>query len=310
MGRPRASLFVASFLMLFVELALIRGTTAADVYLSFFTNLVLLASFLGSDSGSSAPGGSRRAPMGAAVAVGRAAVLAALPGADRPRRRPHPRAPGVRHHACPSGMAVPVRDLPRSRRGDGRDRRAGRATVRGVRPARRVPARRPREHRWDRRVLDVVVRGRGTVALDRHRDRCAALPPTGRAHPRGRRRSRGAAGAGRDQLVAAARHLVAVPARHVRGARRRSGGDPREQPSASDHGAPFDPARRATLLRISVRASAGRPRRRPDRRSGQRQRRGDRAVGRGDAHRRGRDRPGVAAAGTRCTRTIRIRTRA
>ena len=33
--------------MLFVELALIRGTTAAVVYLSFFTNLVLLASFLG-----------------------------------------------------------------------------------------------------------------------------------------------------------------------------------------------------------------------------------------------------------------------
>lgn len=33
--------------MLFVELALIRGTTAVVVYLSFFTNLVLLASFLG-----------------------------------------------------------------------------------------------------------------------------------------------------------------------------------------------------------------------------------------------------------------------
>lgn len=33
--------------MLFVELALIRGTTATVVYLSFFTNLVLLASFLG-----------------------------------------------------------------------------------------------------------------------------------------------------------------------------------------------------------------------------------------------------------------------
>ena len=47
MARPRLSLFLASFLMLFVELALIRGTTAAVVYLSFFTNLVLLASFLG-----------------------------------------------------------------------------------------------------------------------------------------------------------------------------------------------------------------------------------------------------------------------
>jgi hypothetical protein len=43
----RARLLVASFLMLFVELALIRGTAANVVYLSFFTNLVLLASFLG-----------------------------------------------------------------------------------------------------------------------------------------------------------------------------------------------------------------------------------------------------------------------
>jgi SAM-dependent methyltransferase len=43
----RGRLVVASFLMLFVELALIRGTAADVVYLSFFTNLVLLASFLG-----------------------------------------------------------------------------------------------------------------------------------------------------------------------------------------------------------------------------------------------------------------------
>jgi Spermine/spermidine synthase domain len=40
-------LVVASFLMLFVELALIRGTAANIVYLLFFTNLVLLGSFLG-----------------------------------------------------------------------------------------------------------------------------------------------------------------------------------------------------------------------------------------------------------------------
>jgi len=48
-ARPgdHAGLVVASFLMLFVELALIRGTAANIVYLQFFTNLVLLASFLG-----------------------------------------------------------------------------------------------------------------------------------------------------------------------------------------------------------------------------------------------------------------------
>lgn len=43
--RPR--LAVASFLMLFVELALIRWISAYDVYVALFTNFVLLASFLG-----------------------------------------------------------------------------------------------------------------------------------------------------------------------------------------------------------------------------------------------------------------------
>ena len=110
---------------------------------------------------------------------------------------------------------------------------------------------------------------------------------------------RGAAGAGRGQLAAAARHLVAVPARDVRRARRRPGRDPREQPPAPDHGAAVDPARRAALLRVPVRPPARRPRRRADRGSGQRQRRGAGAVGRGDARRRRGDRPRAAAAGTR-----------
>jgi hypothetical protein len=43
--RPR--LVLASFLMLFVELALIRWTAANDIYLAHLTNFVLLASFLG-----------------------------------------------------------------------------------------------------------------------------------------------------------------------------------------------------------------------------------------------------------------------
>jgi hypothetical protein len=49
-GEPagvRARLVLASFLMLFVELALIRWTAANNVYLAGATNLVLLASFLG-----------------------------------------------------------------------------------------------------------------------------------------------------------------------------------------------------------------------------------------------------------------------
>jgi hypothetical protein len=45
--RPRLRLFGLSFLMLFVELALIRWTGANIVYLSYFSNFVLLGSFLG-----------------------------------------------------------------------------------------------------------------------------------------------------------------------------------------------------------------------------------------------------------------------
>ncbi|MGH7776111.1 MAG: spermidine synthase [Candidatus Dormibacterales bacterium] len=44
---PRPRLALLSFLMLFVELALIRWTGANVLYLSYFSNFVLLASFLG-----------------------------------------------------------------------------------------------------------------------------------------------------------------------------------------------------------------------------------------------------------------------
>src|SRR5215831_11496647 len=43
----QAKLAFASFLMLFVELALIRWTAANNVYITNATNFVLLASFLG-----------------------------------------------------------------------------------------------------------------------------------------------------------------------------------------------------------------------------------------------------------------------
>ena len=45
--RERARLVFASFLMLFVELALIRWVTANNVFVTKATNFVLLASFLG-----------------------------------------------------------------------------------------------------------------------------------------------------------------------------------------------------------------------------------------------------------------------
>lgn len=47
MRRERIRLILLSFLMLFLELALIRWTGSNVVYLSFFTNFVLLGSFLG-----------------------------------------------------------------------------------------------------------------------------------------------------------------------------------------------------------------------------------------------------------------------
>ena len=47
----RVRLFLLSFLMLFLELALIRWTGSRVLYLSYFSNFVLLASFLGIGAG-------------------------------------------------------------------------------------------------------------------------------------------------------------------------------------------------------------------------------------------------------------------
>ena len=46
MSRDRLELFLASFLMLFVELVLIRWAGAYVVYLSYFANFILLALLL------------------------------------------------------------------------------------------------------------------------------------------------------------------------------------------------------------------------------------------------------------------------
>jgi len=53
---PRRDLFLVSFLILFFELAAIRWFGATVVFLTFFTNLVLLASFLGMSVGLLAAG--------------------------------------------------------------------------------------------------------------------------------------------------------------------------------------------------------------------------------------------------------------
>src|ERR1700731_3949228 len=49
--RPYLNLFLLSFLILFFELACIRWFGSMVVYLTFFTNIVLLATFLGMSIG-------------------------------------------------------------------------------------------------------------------------------------------------------------------------------------------------------------------------------------------------------------------
>src|SRR6266542_4506581 len=49
--RPYVELFVVSFLILFMELACIRWFGSTVVFLTFFTNIVLLATFLGMSVG-------------------------------------------------------------------------------------------------------------------------------------------------------------------------------------------------------------------------------------------------------------------
>ncbi len=74
----RRQLFLASFLMLFVELVLIRWLGAHVAYLSFFSNFVLLGSFLGIGIGFLAVGRSdwfRRAPMWLGALVFASAVF-------------------------------------------------------------------------------------------------------------------------------------------------------------------------------------------------------------------------------------------
>ena len=108
-GQKRA-LFLASFLMLFVELALIRGTVATVVYLSFFTNLVLLASFLGIGLGFLRARGDRDHLAWAPVLmVGLIAFLLLFPVKIGPAIDRVPQLLGLGHvRALPEWISVPV----------------------------------------------------------------------------------------------------------------------------------------------------------------------------------------------------------
>src|SRR4051812_50015890 len=71
----RVRLLLSSALMLFLELALIRWTAGNVVHLGYFSNFVLLGSFLGVGLGFLRAGRSSRAPLYFPVAL---AVLVAL----------------------------------------------------------------------------------------------------------------------------------------------------------------------------------------------------------------------------------------
>jgi SAM-dependent methyltransferase len=74
----RGRLLLASFLMLFTELALIRWSSANVVYLAYFTNFVLLASFLGIGVGFLRAHASRDASRWAPVALAAFALFVVL----------------------------------------------------------------------------------------------------------------------------------------------------------------------------------------------------------------------------------------
>lgn len=56
-GRAYLDLFLVSFLLLFFELACIRRFGSTVVFLTFFTNIILLATFLGMSVGCLAASG-------------------------------------------------------------------------------------------------------------------------------------------------------------------------------------------------------------------------------------------------------------
>ena len=77
--RVRADLFIASVLVLFLELACIRWFPAHVLFLTFFTNVMLLASFLGISVGCLAAGRSRNylawTPLVLVIALGAAHLI-------------------------------------------------------------------------------------------------------------------------------------------------------------------------------------------------------------------------------------------
>lgn len=108
---PRLRLVLLSFLILFVELALIRWIESKVVYLSYFSNFILLGSFLGVGIGFLRGDAKRNlfpwAPITLALLIGFVTVRRAIavePLPCRAARPSHPdRAPATRWASVPPG---------------------------------------------------------------------------------------------------------------------------------------------------------------------------------------------------------------
>ncbi len=147
----RGRLVLLSFLMLFVELALIRFAGENVIYLSYFSNFVLLGSFLGIGVGFlRARARTDLFPWSIVILTFLVGFILHLSGRHQSvGHRAHlfrdrsGRSPDVGHAAG---------HLPRGGGGDGRDRTRRRPRLRPLRAVGSLPPRHSRESRGDRRV--------------------------------------------------------------------------------------------------------------------------------------------------------------
>ena len=121
----RTRLVLASALMLFVELALIRWTSSNNLYLVHMTNFVLLASFLGIGLGFlRAKAGRDLFPLAPVLLAALVALRPGVPGPHRDRTRRPVAAGGAVRLVAAAALAQPDRDL-RAHRGDADGARPG-----------------------------------------------------------------------------------------------------------------------------------------------------------------------------------------
>ena len=147
----RGRLVLLSFLMLFVELALIRFAGENVIYLSYFSNFVLLGSFLGIGVGFlRARARTDLFPWSIVILTFLVGFILLFPVAIN-RSGTELIYFGTVPGGLPMWVMLPV-DLPRGRGGDGRDRTRRRPYLRPLRAVGSLPPRHSRESRGDRRV--------------------------------------------------------------------------------------------------------------------------------------------------------------